>query len=76
MEPEKKSNGTLVGIIIILVILLIGGIYTYQSKMKSSLEEKAAKQDTITNDANELNALQQDLNTTDTNLNVDVKTLQ
>ena len=27
MEPEKKSNGALVGSIIIIIILIIGGIY-------------------------------------------------
>jgi len=33
-ETQKKSYGTLVGIIIIIVILVIGGIYVWQSKVK------------------------------------------
>lgn len=37
MEPEKKSNGALVGSIIIIVILIIGGIYLW----KNSMEDKA-----------------------------------
>lgn len=34
MEPEKKSNGALVGSIIIIVILIIGGIYLWQNSIK------------------------------------------
>ena len=40
MEPEKKSNGALVGSIVIIIIIVIGGIYIWQSKIKSALEEK------------------------------------
>ena len=29
MEPEQKSNGALVGSIIIVIILVIGGIYLW-----------------------------------------------
>ena len=43
MEPEKKSNGALVGSIIIILILVIGGIYIWQSKVKNVLEEKSFK---------------------------------
>lgn len=32
MEPEKKSNGALVGSIIIILILIVGGIYLWQKK--------------------------------------------
>lgn len=48
MEPnnqttivQTKSNGALVGSIIIIVILIIGGIYLWQN----SLKEKALPQD-------------------------------
>jgi len=74
MEPEKKSNGTLVGVIIIIIILIIGGLYTWQTKVKE-LKDKAQQEDTILNDSTELNTLEQDLNNTDTNLNVDVNSL-
>jgi heme/copper-type cytochrome/quinol oxidase subunit 4 len=40
MESEKKSNGALVGSIIIIIILVIGGIYMWQSKIKSDLNKK------------------------------------
>ena len=76
MEPEKKSNGTVVGIIIVIVILVMGGIYTWQSKVKETLKEKAAQENTLQNDADALNILDQDLNGTDTNLNIDTNILQ
>lgn len=31
MEPEKKSNGALIGSIIILIILIVGGIYLFKN---------------------------------------------
>jgi len=37
MEPEQKSNGALVGLIIIIIILVLGGIYLW----KNSAEERA-----------------------------------
>jgi hypothetical protein len=35
MEPEKKSNGALIGSVIIIIILIIGGIYVWQAKVKT-----------------------------------------
>ena len=77
MEPEeKKSNGPLIGSIIIVIILIVGGIYIWQSKVKSAVETKKIQSETVTPmDASELNALEQDLDTTDTNVNVDVNSL-
>jgi ABC-type Na+ efflux pump permease subunit len=76
MEPEKKSNGALIGSIIIIIILIIGGIYIWQSKVQKALEEKKlGEENVVPLDANELNALEQDLNTTDTNIDVDVNTI-
>ena len=76
MEPEKKSNGALFGSIVIIIILIVGGIYVWQSKVQSALEQKkiqADRQAEIQMQANELNALEQDINSTDTNITVDVK---
>jgi ABC-type Na+ efflux pump permease subunit len=76
MEPEKKSNGALIGSIIIIIILIIGGIYIWQSKVQKALEEKKlGEENVVPLDANELNALEQDLNTTDTNIDVDANTI-
>ena len=76
MEPDKKTNGTMAGTIIIIVILIIGGIYTWQSKMKNALREKEARENTIQNDASALDGIEQDLKNTDTNLNVDVNQIR
>ncbi len=76
MEGDTKSNGTIVGIIIIIVILVIGGIYTWQYKAKNLLQEKASQQNTIQNDASNLDVLNKDLTNTNTNLNVDVNKIQ
>ncbi|MEI6580785.1 MAG: hypothetical protein WCO07_01290 [bacterium] len=77
MEPEKKSHGALIGSIIIIIILIIGGIYVWQSRVKD-LEIKKQLQaeaiNAVTSD--ELNKLQTELNTTDTNLNIDLNKLE
>jgi hypothetical protein len=77
MEPEKKSYGALIGSIIIIIILIIGGIYVWQSRVKSVETNKqlqAEALNALTSD--ELNKLGEDLNATDTDLNIDVGSLQ
>ncbi len=77
MEPEKKPNGALLGSIIIIVILIVGGIFVWQAKVKQTLEEKEAqsaqtatlKDDT---DTEELNTLKESLNPTDTEIDAGV----
>jgi len=76
MEPEKKSNGALVGSIVIIIILIIGGIYIWQTKVQKALEEKTkAENMVVPADTTELNTLETDLNTTDTSLDVDVNSI-
>jgi hypothetical protein len=48
MEPEKKSNGAFVGVVIIILILIVGGIYIWQAKVKSALEQKKAQEENVT----------------------------
>jgi len=77
MEPEKKSHGALIGSIIIIIILIIGGIYVFQSriqdmKTKEQLQIEALNE--LTSD--ELNRLEADLNMLDTNIDVDFNTIQ
>lgn len=70
MEPEKKSDGALVGLIIIVIILIIGGIYIWQSKTaRAPIQSETA----APNDENlvELNSLEADLETIDTDTGVD-----
>ncbi len=31
MEPENKTNGALIGAIVILIILIIGGVYLFKN---------------------------------------------
>jgi ABC-type Na+ efflux pump permease subunit len=76
MEPEKKSNGALVGSIIIIIILIAGGIYIWQTKVQKALEEKKFQEENVVPlDTNELNTLEEDLNTTDTTIDVDVNAI-
>jgi len=74
MEPEKKSNGALIGLIIIVVILIVGGIYIWQSNNK--LQEQTLPPDAITEeDTSALDTLDQDLEALDTDIGVDVDTI-
>lgn len=77
MEPEKKSNGALVGLVIILIILVVGGIYVWQSKVKNEQGALNTQMENLTpSDSDELNNLEQELNSTDTNIDVDINTLE
>ena len=76
MEPEeKKSNGALIGSVIIVLILIIGGIYIWQSKVKTVLDNNEATQEVTTEDTSDLDTLDQDLENLDTELNVDIEGL-
>lgn len=75
MEPEKKSNGALIGSIIIIIILIIGGIYIWQTKNENALKQKAEMDSLIQMQANELDALQQDIDTTNVNVEVDANNI-
>ncbi|MEK7539072.1 MAG: hypothetical protein AAB595_00300 [Patescibacteria group bacterium] len=72
MEPEKKSNGALVGLVVIIIILVLGGVYIWQSN-KNTLEKNPANSETVTNqDSTDLNTLDQDLNTIDIDVGANV----
>ena len=79
MEPEKKSNGAFIGLIIILIILIVGGIYIWMSnKNAKELMEwnSQAQSEAVTNqDSAALNALEQDLKTADTDIGVDASSV-
>ncbi len=76
MEPEKKSHGALIGSIIIIIILIIGGLYIWQSKVKNVVEKKVPPATPTTIDPNELNTLDQDLGTVDTDIDAEVNPTQ
>ena len=70
MEIEKKSNGALVGTIVILLILVLGGIYIWQTKVKQLEMLKTQSSSITSEEANSVDALEQEIGNTDTNLNV------
>jgi hypothetical protein len=80
MGQEKKSYGALIGSIIIIVILIVGGIYIWQTKVKEmKLEQKRVQMQAAAINAanmNELKTLEQDLNSTDVNTGVDAETIK
>jgi uncharacterized protein YneF (UPF0154 family) len=38
MENEKKSEGAFLGLVIIIIILIIGGIYIWRTEYKSLIK--------------------------------------
>ena len=74
MEPEKKSDGAFVGLVIIIIILVIGGIYMWQSNKNA--KEKMKESEISEQDSVELDALEQDLDALDLNLDVNTESLE
>jgi len=76
MEPEKKSSGALIGLIVIIIILVIGGIYMWMSNKNTANKDKTNNQietvTTIETDSAELDSLQQEIDTTDTDVGASV----
>ena len=74
MEPETKSNGSLVGLVVIIIILVVGGIYIWMSN-KKTVEQPSTEPtntDTVVNeDSAALDALEQDSSTIDVNTGID-----
>ena len=72
MEPETKSSGASVGLVIIIIILIVGGLYTWQSS-QNRLEKMQDSQ--VGENSEELNSLEAELDATDTSTGVDVETV-
>lgn len=74
METEKKSHGALIGSIIIIVLLIIGGIYIWQTKVKKIQEYNKQVEEQLNNlnseNIDELNNLEQDLSSLEIDLEV------
>ncbi len=71
MEPEKKSNGAFIGVVVIIVILIVGGVYIWQSNQKTKeLMQKQAEAVTQA-DAAALNALELEAESTNSDTGVD-----
>jgi len=73
MEPDKKSNGALTGLIIIVIILIVGGIYIWQSNKNLLDQGNQVAPDAITEeDTSVIDTLEQDLLDADTDIDVDL----
>lgn len=75
MEPEKKSNGAFVGLAVIIIILVVGGIYIWMSNQNSSPTvtpvTQTSPQALSSQDATDINSLEQDVNSANTSTGVD-----
>ncbi len=73
MDPEKKSNGALIGAVIIILILVIGGIYIWQAKVKSlPAGDGLESESVVPADTKELDALEQELDATELDVEANV----
>jgi len=75
-QGDKKSNGALVGSIIIIIILVVGGIYIWQSKVKKTLDNDYQAPATTPADDTELDTLEQEAGGLDTDIDLDINTVE
>jgi len=77
MEPEKKSNGALIGLVVIVIILILGGLYMWKVNSEENTGDPYQPESSaITNeDADELSSLETDLQAADTSTGVDANTV-
>lgn len=75
MEPEKKSNGALVGLVVIVLILVIGGVYIwYTNKENLEISTPQTQPEAVSDqDAAALNALELEAENMDTSTGVDAE---
>lgn len=67
MEPNNKSNGALVGSVIIILILIIGGIYFYNTKISKETETPEVNTSEVDTEASAINAELNAFDTANTN---------
>lgn len=57
METEQKSNGALVGLIVIIIILIVGGVYIWQNSLKErAVLENQAETNTETDNSTSIDS--------------------
>lgn len=76
MEPEKKSHGALIGSIIVVLLLIIGVIYIWQTRVKEMKELNQQIEEQIKNlnaeNMGELDTLETEINNTDITLDTEI----
>lgn len=74
MEPEKKTSGALVGLVVIIIILVVGGVYIWLSNKDSvnSSPSDTQSEAVTSQDASALNALELEAGSVDSETGVDV----
>ena len=72
MDNDKNSNGAIVGLIIILIVLIIGGVYIWQTHEKKVKEIEQQNAALSAADAAALDSLGLDVGTVDSGVNLDV----
>ncbi len=70
MEPQKKSSGPLIAVIIILALIVIGGLYFLKEKMARDTyvppqEDSVTQELQAQSTSDDLNSIEADLNATD-----------
>ncbi len=78
MEQDKKSHGALIGSIIIVIILIIGGIYTWQQKVKNDLKLKELQeiQKIQMLQYQEISSLEEEIENLSQNIEVDLEEIE
>ena len=81
METEQKSNGGIMGIVIIVILLIIGGFFAWQNSVKQKAEQEKNRMEleAIINSENidiELDAFDQELNSTNIDIDINFDTLE
>jgi len=54
METEKKINGEYLGLMIIIIILIVGGIYMWKSQIEKTQKIKTQNSTTTTQNENSI----------------------
>ena len=76
MEPEKKSHGALIGSIIVVLLLILGVIYIWQTRVKEMKELNQQIEEQIKNlnaeNMGELDTLETEINNTDITLDTEI----
>jgi predicted RNase H-related nuclease YkuK (DUF458 family) len=80
MEMEKKSNGAFIGSIIVIIILVLGGIYLWTSKVKDNQNtgSQTILEDTDTTAAesyDDLSGIEEELDSTEIDVSIDIDSI-